>query len=76
MTADRIKNRISQCCSHFTFEYNGKECGIDPFNEYDFDMWCGDNVKSVSNIDEVMNSLFFDGKSLNQISKDIKIIDM
>ena len=41
--SDKIKNRINEICSHFTFEYNGKPCGIDPYSKNDFDMWCGES---------------------------------
>lgn len=75
MTADRIKDRINQMISHFTFEYNGKNCGVDPFSKNDFDIWCGNDFKSVVSIDEVMNMPFFDNKSLSQIADEIKIID-
>ncbi|MBQ8298169.1 MAG: hypothetical protein IJX77_10355 [Ruminococcus sp.] len=75
MTAQQIKSRISEICSHFTFEYNEKNCGVDPFSQHKFDMWCGDNTYSANSIDEVMNLPFFDGKSLDEIATEIDIID-
>lgn len=33
MTAKKIKSRISEIASHFTFEFNGKSCGVDPFQK-------------------------------------------
>lgn len=75
MTAKEIKGRLSEMCSHFTFEYNGKECGVDPINKNNFDMWYGDNFKTAADLDEVMTTSFFGGKSLNEISSRIEIID-
>lgn len=76
MTVEKVKNRILEFCSHFTFEYDDKICGIDPYNFNEFDMWYGENVThTASSIDEVMNKPFFDGKSLTQIADEIKIID-
>ena len=75
MMADKIKARISEIVSHFTFEYKGKNAGVDPFSKDDFDMWFDDELINVKSIDEVMNDKFFDGKSLTEIADEIKIID-
>ena len=75
MTAKKIKSRISEIASHFTFEFNGKSCGVDPFSKNKFDMWCGDNTLTVNSIDDVMDRPFFDGNCLSEICGDIKIID-
>ena len=74
MNVQKIKNQIKEIGSHFLFEYNGKSCGVDPFSENDFDIWYGDNLKSVQSIDEVMNDKFFDGKSLTEIANEIVAI--
>lgn len=75
MTSADIKNRISEMASHFTFVYNKKNCGIDPYSSTNFDIWCGDSLYTATSIDEVMRRPFFDGKSLNEISNNIEIID-
>ena len=51
------------------FEYNGKECGVDPFNEKHFDMWCGDDFMEAHSIAEVMRALPFayEGKAWEDI---------
>lgn len=74
MNVQKIKDQIKEIRSHFLFEYNGKSCGVDPFSENDFDIWYGDNLKSVQSIDEVMNDKFFDGKSLTEIANEIVAI--
>lgn len=73
MTADEIRSRINEMCSHFTFEYNGKDCGVDPLSRTRFDMWYGDIQYTAKNIDEVMNTSIFEGKSLSEIPNDIKV---
>jgi len=75
ITATDIQNRIAECCTHFTFDYNGKCCGVDPFSEDNFDMWCGNNDTTVDSIEKVMHNKFFDGMSLSEIANDIDIIN-
>lgn len=69
MMAEKIKNRLKELCSHMTFEYNGKDCGVDPISHAEFVMWCGDKDTTVKSIDEVMAKPFFDGKSLSEIAE-------
>lgn len=73
--SDKIRNRINEICTHFTFTYHGKSCGVDPYSKNDFEMWCGDSDFRAKNIDEVMNHPLFDGKSLTEIAEDIEIIE-
>ena len=42
MTAKELRNRIESLCREVLFDYNGKACGVDPFNAKHFDMWYGD----------------------------------
>ncbi|MBM6762141.1 hypothetical protein [Megamonas hypermegale] len=63
-----IKNRINELCNAFVFEYNNKLCGIDPLNRNKFNMWYGENdVMTAKNIDEVMQTPFFNGMSLTNL---------
>lgn len=39
MTAKRLRDRIGSLCTHVLFDYNGKACGVDPFDAGHFDMW-------------------------------------
>lgn len=71
MTCDNIRDYLLNVVSHITFEYNEKKCGIDPFSNSDFDVWCGDDCQNVKSIDEVMGINIFDGKSLNEIAAEI-----
>lgn len=71
----KIKKRINELCSHFTFEYNGVPCGIDPLSIDSFDMWYGEDFFNVKSVDEVMSYPLFGGKSLADITDNIKIIE-
>lgn len=73
MMDEKIKNRLKELCSHMTFEYNGKDCGVDPISHTEFAIWCGDEDTTAKSIDEVMTTPFFDGKSLSEIADVITI---
>ena len=79
ITVKEIENRIAEMCSHFTFEYNGISCGIDPLCNSDknikFDIWCGEDAFTAKTVEEVMSKPFFNGKSLSDIAEEIDIID-
>ena len=81
MMAEKIKNRLLECASHMCFDYNGKDCGVDPFyipeeRKIYFNMWYGENtVHTAHDIDEVMTINFFDGKSLNEIADTVEITE-
>lgn len=75
MTAKDLKDRINSICTHVLFDYNGKECGVDPFNEKHFDMWCGDDFMEAHSIDEVMKTPFFEGKALENIIDQLENVE-
>ncbi len=75
MTATSLKAIISSLTGCVSFDYNNKSCGVDPFNANCFDMWYGEDCKKAENIDDVMNSPFFGGKSLNDISSKITNVE-
>lgn len=76
MKALDLKQRIESLCTHVTFEFNGKSCGIDPFSQDDFEMWCGDMVMIAKSIDEVMSVPFFDGSALTDIVDDVTNLEI
>ena len=39
MSKKEFIDYLNSLISHITFEYNGKDCGVDPFNNNDFDVW-------------------------------------
>ena len=75
MRALDLKERINSLCTHIPFTYNGKDCGVDPFNEKHFDMWCGEDYMEAHSIDEVMDNPFFDGKALKDIVDQIEDVE-
>lgn len=75
MTVDKIQKRISSLISHFTFEHQGVDCGIDPISPTQFDVWCGDSFITLDSIDKVMDTPFFNGKPLKDITREITIVD-
>lgn len=66
-----IKTYLASLISHVTFEYKGLNCGIDPFNMSRFEMWYGQKSVTMTSIEDVMTSKFFDGKSLEEIWDDV-----
>ena len=74
MTLEKIKNRLSECCTHFLFEFNGKDCGVDPIGEMQYNVWFGEECAEIEGIDKLMETPFFDGMCLNDIYNRIKII--
>lgn len=75
MTAKELRGRIESLCTHILFDYNGKECGVDPFSTEHFDMWCGDAFMEAHSTDEVMQVSFFDGKALEDIADQIENVE-
>ncbi|NLK39818.1 MAG: hypothetical protein GX303_06210 [Clostridiales bacterium] len=75
MTVDSVKRRIGSLISHFTFDYAGMNCGVDPISSTHFDMWCEDDFITVDSIDRVMDTPFFNGKPLKSIVQNIIVID-
>lgn len=69
MTIDKLKQLLIETNTHILFEYNGKECGIDPFVTH-YVLWYGDVDTDVKTLDEVVNAKIFDGKALVEIISD------
>lgn len=80
MTADKIKDRISEMCTLFGFEYNGKEGNVDPYylpetQSNEFLLFFDGEEQTVYSIDEVMNTPFVDGKTLNEVADELEIVE-
>lgn len=76
MNAAQLKNSISQCISDFTFVYNGKKCGIEvevSKSKPIFTMWFGDRWIDLFDVEDVMKTPLFDGKSLSDICTEVTI---
>ncbi len=70
MTAEDIREHLENLIGAITFEYNGKNCGIDPLSLNKFVMWYGDDETVAESVDEVMSIDFFDGNCLEEIIED------
>lgn len=80
MTAIDIKNRIAEMVTLFGFEYNGKEGNVDPYylpeKKTDaFLLYYDGTEQTVYNIEDVMNTPFIEGKTLNDVADQIEITD-
>lgn len=76
MTADRLKNIISDCCDDITFLFKGKKCGIFPTVENGkptYGVWFGDKHQDFFDVDSLMTATFFDGKSLSDIAVQVDV---
>lgn len=63
-----VRKRLLEFSTLMSFYYNGVYCNIDPFSPTNFHLMCGDMETDMTSIDDVMNSPFFNGKSLAEIA--------
>ena len=80
MTNDKVRIIIERGWSLFGFEYNGKECHVDPYfdsktNRQVYLLYCQGEEMAVFSVDEAMNTPFFDGKPLNEIAEAIIVTE-
>lgn len=75
MTFEEMKEYIGNITSHVTFQYDGRDCGVDPFSANNFDMWYGNETMTATSIDEVFTTPFFGGKCLNDIADNIENVE-
>lgn len=75
MSIHDVKKYISDLTSHVLFDFNGKQCGVDPLSQNEFDVWYGDKIETVQSVDAVFSTPMFDGKSLTEIFNDIENLD-
>ena len=73
--AEDIKARLLEFAGLMTFEHNGMDCSIDPFNPDLFHVTCAGNEQDVLSIDDVMNKPLFGGACLNDIAGQVKMLD-
>ena len=71
ITFQELYEYIFDITSGVYFQYNGKYCGVDPFNHTKYEAWYGDKSQTMSSIFDVFNTPFFDGKSLTDIFPEI-----
>lgn len=76
MTIANIKKHLKNLTGQITFQYNGKDCGIDPIATDEFDIWYGDKLVTVATVNDVMNIDIFGGKALRDIFNYITDLEM
>ena len=74
MNAEKIRDRIAESVTLFSFEFNGKEGHVDPYGN-SFLLWFEGEEKMVYSIEDVMNTPFFDGYKLLDIADKIDILE-
>lgn len=78
MTSEKIKLRIEECATLFSFRYYGKDGNIDPYyipesKSYEYLLYFDGSEMTVHSLDDVMTTPFFAGKSLSEIAEEIEI---
>lgn len=62
-----IKQYLESLNGQITFRFNDKDCGVDPLALDKYNMWYGDENRTVNTIDKVFNTPFFGGSALKDI---------
>lgn len=77
MNLEEIRNAIDSLVSFFGFNYNQKNCGVDPISHTQYEMWYGEEeTYTAKSIEEVLSVPMFNGKSINEIYTEIEITDV
>ena len=77
MNLEEIRNAIYSLVSFFGFNYNQKNCGVDPISHTQYEMWYGEEkTYTAKSIDDVLSVPLFNGKSINEIYNEIEITDV
>lgn len=71
ITFKELYDYIDSHVACVNFKYHGQQCGIDPFSDTEIDIWYGDKAETMTSVDDVFHSPFFDGKSLTEIFPEI-----
>ncbi len=66
-----IRDYIDSGASMLYFQYHDKEGHVDPYGPTEFLLWFEGEERTVHSLDEVMNTPFWDGKSLAEIAEEV-----
>ena len=76
---DRLRKKVKDCYGLVEFTYQGKDVNIDPYfhkdGTYSYLLYFDGFEKTVYSIDDVMNTPFVYGKSLNELRNAIRVLD-
>ncbi len=73
MKPDDLKDLILSLTQDIVFEYKGKNACINPWNANKIEVGYGDDIKTYTDINDVMNDKFYCGKSLVEIAETLDI---
>lgn len=73
MTAVDLRNQILDLSCDILFQFNGKHACINPCTRENITVGFGDKVQIFTDIDDLMNDLFFDGRALTDIAEGLEI---
>lgn len=77
-TTDIFKKKVKDCYGLIEFSYQGKDGNVDPYfhndGTYSYLLYFDGYEKTVYSIDDVMNTPFICGKSLNELGDTIEIL--
>ena len=68
-----VRDRLEEMENHFLFTFHGQACGVDPISRTQYNMWYGSSHLTVSGVDEVFNTKFWEGKALTEIFSSVEI---
>ena len=80
LNAKQIREAIQLCKGLVGFEYNGKDGNVDPYylhesKSYEYLLFFNGNEQTVYNMDDVMNTPFIDGHTLNEVADQLVITE-
>ncbi|MGN0631036.1 MAG: hypothetical protein ACI4JN_06890 [Ruminococcus sp.] len=77
-STDILRKKVKDCYGLVEFSYQGKDGNIDPYfhgnGNYSYLLYFDGSEKTVYSIDDVMDTPFICGKSLNEIGNEIIIL--
>ena len=71
ISSEDVKARLMEHITLMSFDYKGVRCGIDPYDDNNFSVFCDGEEKTVHSIEEVMTGKYFKGHPLEEIIKEI-----
>lgn len=71
---DELKKALTVEFCDIEFSFRGKSCGVESVvtdGHATYDIWCGEELKTYDDADNLLDAPLFDGKSLRQIAEQI-----
>ena len=74
---DELKRALTVEFCDIEFSFHDKPCGVESVVKdgcASYDIWCGEELKTYDDADDLLDAPLFDGKSLRQIAEQIDFI--